>query len=282
MFTGTKENSSVNYLKTGLSSFQFLGCNPSASQIEEWTGRENVADPNYDIQDDYSRENQIRPLNLYFKNDDDVVVNFRIDIGNNPDIKKSGNYQVCTSTGSVVWAKASGSATPKPEFVDHKPLVIGEATLIEFISKFINFDTRSGENLYQQLVEQKLDAASLYSGDFSGMANLAKWGTEKNKRITMLLMVKEKPGVDNNGNPVTKRYQVVSSEPQTWFHGDVTDWAEGKLRERYEKSLQVGPGQTQAYPLVKDMFTIKYQSFVKEDCLNSVPDNPTVTTGGWN
>lgn len=279
MFTGTKEgNSTGSYLKTGLTSLTFLGVNPTAEQIQQWTGRDNVQPQVYDLAKDYNQKD-VRPINVWLKNDD-VTVNFRINIGSEEAIAKSGNYQVCTSTGAVVWAKAGGQL--KPEFADHKPLKIGEAELIEFISRLINFDQKSGENLYEQMTKLGVDAASLYNASYTGMNKLATWTQEKAKNICMVLVVREKDALDDNGNTTTKRYQGVSNDSKTWFHGQVTDWAETKLLERYEKSLEVGAGQTQAYPLIKDLFTIKYQDFKREDCYNAVPENPTTTTGGWN
>mgnify|MGYP001426107080 CR=1 FL=1 len=280
MFTGTKTgNSNGSYLKTGLSAFTFLGVNPSASQIEEWTGRTDVQEPNYDIQDDYSKEHQVRPVTIYLRNEEGVTVNFRINLSKDDAIAKSGNYKVCTSTGGVVWAKNDGGV--KPEFENHKPLRIGEADLINFVAKLINFDTKSGENLYQQMVMQKVDLDSLYQGLYEGMTNLATWAQEKEKQISMVLVVREKDVVGQDGSIVTKQYQGVSGASETWFSGKVTDWAEKKLLERYEKSLEVGRGQTQAYPLIKDLFTIKYQDFNKEDCFNNVPENPQ-PSGTWN
>lgn len=280
MFTGTKEGQSTgSYLKTGLSAFTFLGINPTAAQIEEWTGRENVADPNYDITDDFSREHQVRPINIWLKNDDGVVTNFRINVSTDDYIAKSGNYQICTSTGAVVWAKSKGVV--KPEFADHKPLKIGEADWITFVAKLINFDYKSGENLYQQMVDLKVDSTSLYNASYSGTAKMAE--EYANKQISMVLVVREKDTLDKDGNPATKHYQAVASASETWFSGAVTDWAENKLLERYEKSLEVGVGQTQAYPLIKELFTIKYQDFNKADCYNNVPNNPVVTkSGSWN
>lgn len=282
MFTGTKEGNTTggSYLKTGLSSFSFLGVNPSAEQISKWTGRENVQQPSYDLAKDFN-QNDVRPINIWLKNDD-VVVNFRINIGNVDAIAKSGNYQVCTSTGAVVWAKQGGSL--KPEFADHKPLKVGEAELIEFISKLINFDQKSGENLYLQMTSLGVDANSLYNANYTGMNKLAAWSQEKAKHIVMCLVVREKDALDENGSTITKRYQAVANDSKTWFHGQVTDWAEKKLLERYEKSLEVGAGQTQAYPIIKDLFTIAYQDFKREDCFNAVPDNPTASTSGmtWN
>ena len=284
MFTGTKTgNSTGSYLKTGLSSFQLLGVNPSKTQIEEWTGRDNVKEPNYDLTDDLN-QNRVRPLNIYLKNTDGVVINFRLNVGSVPAITKSGNYQVCTSTGSIVWAKASGQTDPKPEFSNHKPLNIGEADWITFVARLINFDFKSGEDFYGQLTTQGLDVESLYNASYKGVNNLASWAVEHDKRIVMVMTVREKDVPGEDGSIKTKQYQSVSSASELWFHGDVTEWAETTVQKRYEKSLEVGVGQVKAYPLITDLFTYKYQDFVREQCVNAVPANPapSTNTSGWN
>jgi len=132
MYSGTKTGNTTggSYLKTGLASFQLLGVNPTADQIKEWTGRDEVLEPNYDLKKYFDTDLMVRPLNFWLKNNHGDVVRYRLDIGKDPKVTKGGNYQVCTSNGSIVWAKASGSTETKPEFVDHKPLVIGEEELI--------------------------------------------------------------------------------------------------------------------------------------------------------
>lgn len=274
MYAGTKVAQSNNYLRTGLSSLHLLGVNPTAVQIQEWTGRDNVKEPNYDIAVDINGHN-IRPVVLYLKNKQGDVVNFRINVGEVDAIAKSGNYQVCTSTGSVVWAVQGGQV--KPEFADHKPLKIGEASLIQFVQKLINFDPNSGENFYQQMYTLGQDVTSLYNGSYQGMNNLAKFSNDNDKTIAMVLSVREVPGVNDSGESVTKTYQSVCQDPKSWFHGEASDWAVGKLKERYEKSLIAVDGQPKAYPLINDLFTYTYQEFKREDCINAVPDNSNNT-----
>lgn len=196
MFEGTKTGNTTgggSYLKTGLSSMKFLGVNPTAAQINEWQDRDNATEQNYDLGKDYDGVNDVRSLNIWVKNDD-VVTSFRINLGMEDDIAASGNYQVCTSDGSVVWAKnkVDDVLTLKPEFADHKPLKVGEADLIQFISKVINFERKSGKNLYAQMATNKTDLVTLFNGDYSGMNKLAAWCNENDKQVVMVLCVREK------------------------------------------------------------------------------------------
>jgi len=281
MYSGTSEsNQGGGYSpKTGITAFNLLGVNPTAEQIKAWTGRESVTEPNYDLTQDLN-QNTVRPIHVWLHSPAaDVTTRFIINIGNNPEIKKSGNYQVISSNGSVTYAKDSFGVM-KEQFKDHKPLVIGEVELIIFIQKLINFKTSSGEDFYKQMVTLKQDAASLYAGNYTGLNNLAKWATENNKSIVMVLTVQKKPVTQTDGSIVSKEYQSICANPKTWFHGaEVTDWYKDAIKKNYEASLVVGPGQTQAYPIIKHLFTYDLQNFKEEDCVNYVPANPN---GGWN
>lgn len=286
MFTTKTGNSAStgSYLRTGLASFQLLGVNPTAAQIQEWTGRENVQEPNYDIKDDYNKEHQVRPLTFYIKNTEGDVARYKLEISKHPKITKGGNFQVCTSNGSIVWAKAKGTTEVKPEFVDHKPLCIGEEELIQFVGRLINFDYKDHEaNLYKEMAQAGVTIDNLYDGNYKGINAVGKWGADNGKHIIMLMTVSEGQGMDKDGNSVTKNYQEVCNKTETWFSGDVNDYVIKKLENLYEKSLDVAPGATQAYPLVKHLFTYKYQEFDREACVNAVPSNPTTTpTASWN
>lgn len=281
MYTGTSESSNQGggySPKTGIASFNFLGVNPTADQIKAWTGRETVTEPNYDLTQNLNSQT-VRPLHFWVKSPEaDVITRFIVNVGSEPAIAKSGNYQVITSTGGVVWAKKDGAI--KEEFLNHKPLTVGEAEVIMFVQKLINFKTSSGEDFYKQMVTLQQDAGSLYAGNYKGLNSLATWSVEHNKMIIMPLTVRKKDVAQADGSVVAKTYQSICDNPKTWFHGtEVTDWVKNAIKTNYEGSLVVNPGATQAYPIIKDLFTYDLQNFKEEDCVNYVPANPT---GGWN
>ena len=283
MFTSREGNSGGgSYLKTGLASFQLLGVNPTAAQIEAWTGRTNVQEPDYSIKDDFSKEHQIRPLTFYMKNEHGDVAQYRLNISKDPRITKGGNFQICTSNGSIVWAKASGQPDVKPEFVDHRPLSIGEEELINFVGRLINFDYKNPDgNLYKEMEKAGVTAQKLYDGLYDGLNAVGKWGAENDKFIIMMMAVSEKDGTDKDGNAVTKNYQQLVGKSELWFSGEVSKYSLDKAKELYEKSLEVAVGAEKAYPLIKDFFTYEYQDFKKEDCVNAVPNNPVAPAAKW-
>lgn len=303
MYTGTSESSNQGggySPKTGIAAFNLLGVNPTADQIKAWTGRETVAEPSYDLTQDLN-QNTVRPVHVWVHSPAaDVTTRFIINVGNNPAVTKNGNHQIIASNGSVTYAKDKFGVV-KEEFANHKPLVIGEAELIAFIQKLINFKTSSGEDFYKQMVALKQDAASLYAGNYAGLNNLAKWATENNKMIVSVLTVRKKDAAQPDGSVVAKTYQSFCENSRVWFHcGETLDWTESgfdlvegvlkakntkvgwykqAIKTNYEESLVVKAGATQAYPIIKDLFTYDLQNFKEEDCVNYVPANPT---GGWN
>lgn len=281
MYTGTSESSNQGggySPKTGIASFNFLGVNPTADQIKAWTGRETVTEPNYDLTQNLNGQT-VRPLHFWVKSPEaDVITRFIVNVGSEPAIAKSGNYQVITSTGGVVWAKKDGAI--KEEFLNHKPLTVGEAEVITFVQKLINFKSSSGEDFYKQMVTLQQDASSLFAGNYKGLNSLATWSVEHNKMIIMPLTVRKKDVAQADGSIVAKTYQSICDNPKTWFHGtEVTDWVKTAIKNNYEESLVVKTGATQAYPIIKDLFTYDLQDFKEQDCVNYVPANPT---GGWN
>lgn len=280
MYTGiTDSTQGGGYTpKTGPAVFDFLGVNPSSDLIQEWIGRDNVQEPNYDLTQNLNGQT-VRPIHIWLRTrDSNVVTKFILNVGQDDAIAKSGNWQIITTTGSVVWAKKDGQL--KPEFADHKPLKVGEAELITFIQKLINFKVSSGDDFYKQMVNLKQDVTSLYNASYTGLNNLAKWSQENNKALISVLTVRKKDVAQTDGTVTSKFYQSVCDSPKVWLHGiAINDWVKDNIKQKYEESLVVKPGETKAYPIIKDLFTYELQPFKEEDCVNYVPQNPE--SDGW-
>ena len=208
-YAGARQGAGQYTIYTGLENFQLLGFNPTKAQLEEWQGRELSNDPNYDIVQDQNGNNQ-RPLHIWLKGDTVGVQRMILNIGDKPPATQSGNFQVITSTGAIVWAKASGSPDVKPEFANHKPLVQGEAALITFVQRLVSFDRKSGEDFYQQMQSFKQDAATVFNGDYSGLNQLAKDMT--GAYVTLPMVVKDKDEATPDGTIVTKQRSLSSGQ----------------------------------------------------------------------
>lgn len=271
-YAGTRQGAGQYQIYTGLENFQFLGVNPNKQQLEEWQGREISFDPSYDVVQDQNGNNQ-RPLHIWLKGDTVGVQRFILNIGDKQPTTQSGNYQVITSNGSIVWAKASGSTEVKPEFANHKPLVTGEAALITFVQRLVSFDRNSGEDFYTQMQQLKQDASTVFNGDYSGLNNLAKMmdGTY----ITLPMVVKDKDEATQDGGVVTKQRMSIGTTQynldKVMFSGKVSEWA----KSQFSKNVTADTN------LLKGMYTVDLVPFNRDTVLNNVPNNPSPTVD-WN
>ena len=271
-YAGTRVGAGEYKIYTGLESFQFLGVNPNKQQLEEWQGREITYDPIYDIVQDQNGNNQ-RPLHIWLKGDTVGVQRFILNIGDKQPVTQSGNYQIITSTGNILWAKASGSQDVKPEFTDHKPLVVGEAALITFVQKLVSFDRNSGKDFYQQMQQFKQDANTVFNGDYSGLNQLAK--DMEGAYVVLPMIVKDKDEATQDGGIVTKQRMSIGATQynldKVMFSGQVNDWNKAQFTKNVTADTN----------LLKGMYTVDLVTFNRETVLNNVPANPT-TSGGWN
>lgn len=269
-YAGTKVGAGQYQIYTGLENFVFLGVNPNKQQLEEWQGREITYDPSYDIVQDQNGNNQ-RPLHIFLKGDTVGVQRFILNIGDKQPVTQSGNYQIITSTGNILWAKAAGSQEVKPEFASHKPLVVGEAALITFVQRLVSFDRTSGEDFYTQMQQLKQDASTVFSGDYSGLNNLAKMmdGTY----VTLPMVVKDKDEATQDGGIVTKQRMSIGATQynldKIMFSGKVSDWSKGQ----FTKNVTVDNN------LLKGMYTVDLVPFNRDTVLNNVPNNPSPSVG---
>jgi len=282
-FNGTRENNQQSdYTRyTGLESFQFLGINPTADQLGKWQGRDITNALTYDIKQD-NKQNTVRPVVFYFQGETAGVMQLQLNIGNTPAITSTGNYQVITSTGSIVWAKPAptqDNPNPqvKPEFANHRPLVIGEAALITLLQRLVSFDRKSNEDFFSQIQDFKLDADNLYKGNYAPYAELAK--TYADSWVTMPMVVVEKDEPNNDGVVVTKLKNYLGTGQynidKTMFSGKVSEWAKGQLTKNLVKQ------RPEDNDLMQGLYTIEFMPFDKTKCLNNIPNNPSAQPQ-WN
>lgn len=267
MYAGENQGLQVDYTPfTGLDTFKVVAVNPTTEQLKVLYGKDDLNPVNYDLGQDLNGDS-VRPLVIYVKGiESGVLQQLRLNIGNKPAVSKSGNYQVITSTGQVVWAKASGAVDVKPEFTNHRGLVAGESDLITFVQKCVNFSTQSGEDFMAQMQGLKQDAASVYAGDYSGMQKLVDWMAANNKTVVLALTVKEVEvdGVKKDRQRVA--YKRNNLNKMMW-HGVVNDYCKTRL----QSTITADP------ELITNFVTVELMRFDKSKCLNNVPANPTGT-----
>ncbi len=262
MYQGTRTTTSRPSFFTGLAALQFKGINLSSKQMEERLGWKPEMEPSYaKVTSQFTGAVQ-QPATIFLHEPENgVTVRFTINVEGTPYKSSKGNYQVCTKAGSVVWAGngSSGELVLKPEFAQHRPLVKGEAELITFVQRLIDYSTKfeGDQEWLPQMESNKQDAATVFNGDFSGYEDLYQYATEKDLRIIMPLTVRENDG---------KFYQGVNENSRTWFSGKVvSSWHIGALEKAEKKEAANGNS------LFKNLSTYSFQIFKKEDCFNAIP-----------
>lgn len=268
MYSGTTKKR--GYLKTGLHSLVFKGVNLTKDEIKERFNVELDKEPDYNIKTDNFGNDVIRSV-VYLAGSNGEMYRMNLNIGDSANKAKSGNYEIITSTGSIVWAgkKIGDEVQIKSEFENHKPLNIGEGDWITFVQRLVSFDSRSGANFYDEMTEFGQTSENIFKDKLQNINNSDLIG----RTIIILLAVRQTED---------KSYQEVVTNRKTWFSGtEVTDWHINRLKETQEKET-VG-GNT----LCKNLFTYEPMNFNKDLCFNNVPSTPTNTntntnTNKWN
>lgn len=275
MYQATQKQTNVPSLYTGLESFKLLGVNPTKEQISQWQGRDANYEPNYDLVQD-NKGQMVRPFHVWFNGETVGPMRIILNIGNSKPSYETGNYQIVTTHGDIVWAKAKGEANPKPEFADHRPLVTGESDLLTIVMSFLKADGlkfEGDQDFSTQVASLKQDATAVYAGDYSGWNKLAAWTNENNLFVSMPVGVKERDVVLDNGSTVTRSNMTIPYRTlnlsKIMFSGPANEWAEGKLTERVTKDPD----------LIKIPFTVKFMKYDKSKTLNNIPSNPS--TSDW-
>lgn len=268
MYTGTTTTKKKNFLRTGLHALKFKGVNLTQEQIKERFGIELEKEPDYQMKTDNFGNDVVRSV-VYLAGENNEMYRLNIPISNTPAKAKSGNYEVITSTGAIVWAgkKVEDSVVIKDEFVNHRPLNIGEGDWITFVQRLVGFDSRSGANFFEEMSSFGQTSDDIFKDKLSPINN----SDLIDKTIIVLLAVR---------NVEDKNYQEVVANRRTWFTGsEVTTWHLNKIQELQEK--EVSNGNT----LCKNLFTYQPMDFDKSKCFNNVPTTPTptgVSANAWN
>ena len=106
-----------------------------------------------------------------------------------------------------------------------------------------------------------------------------KWSQDNDNKIVLLCAVRRSEKIDENGQVKHYDNQVVVTNPNHFYRtstNEVNNRSFKSITEDLEKGSRI----------TNSMFTIYFQEFKEEDCLNKVPtetvssDQPT-TFGNW-
>jgi hypothetical protein len=280
MYNGTPKSSNYSP-KTGLTEFKILAVNPTKEEISEMLGRNYPLDVNYDLRDDLNGE-KVRPIEFWVKSESTGIVDrVTFQIGNVTRKSQNNNVQVVNAKGIMRYAPSIEDANVKYQsmapFV--REVMIGEEALYRFMQCAIGYKPSLPDaNFLGDNEAAGITKDALFNGDVQGLNKFIEFVNGKQRKIGLVLAVKEKEKQDDQGNKYTQNRQVILNQPDFFFtlaSGKVGDYSKSKFEEVIQEK------RSNNVTLGTALFTINLQDYVKEDCVNNVPTNPVKTTSTW-
>ncbi len=262
-------------LYTGLNVFEVLGINPMKEQIEEWTGNP------YKLNVDYSivriNDKQVRPLEIWLKSTDGYVVeNLRFLIGTADDINQNGTVRYVNTVGEMCQGKVDPKENPNMAWFTSKPYRVakqGEYELYNFMQKVMRYNSRE-ENAAFMADAEKLGITvdNIYNNNIQGLIQFFDWIKENGNKVILLCAVRKSEKIADDSTKKVYENQTLVNNPEYFYQtskNEVTGRAIAKMSEALEKGRRIS----------NSLFTIHFQDFKEEDCLNKVPENVASPTG---
>lgn len=131
-------------LYTGIAPMKVVAFNPSAEEIKSLTGREEVADPQYDgLNDDGTKKLR---LDIWLRNEENnITTKVVFWLEDRLAVSSSGNKQFVNAVGMSTWA----ADVPSQDWFimrDYRHAYVGEADLYNFLSTWLGINKRSKES----------------------------------------------------------------------------------------------------------------------------------------
>lgn len=263
-------------LYTGLNVFTVLGVNPTKEQIEEWTGSEYKLKVDYTIQT--INDKRLRPIEVWVKSVDDYVKaeSLRFLVGTQPDVNQNGTTRYVNSLGEFCFSKVDPIENDKMGWFTkntYRVAIQGEYELYNFMQKLMRYNSReAASNFMGDAETMGITIQSLYDGNIDALRTFFDWCNSNDNMITLLCAVKRNIKVDENNKSRIYDSQIVVNNPEYFYRAtnkSVSEYAFKDIAEAIEKGRRV----------TNSLFTITFQDFVEENCLNKVPANPATEVG---
>lgn len=284
LFGGSNSATSTRKpLYTGLNVFKVLTINPSKEEIEQMIGRPYSLKIDYSIQD--IKGKRFRPIEIWVGSIDGYVKAepMRFLIGEEDDINKNGTYRYVNALGEFCQSKTDPKDNPKMSWFTAHPYriaKIGEYELYRFMQTLMRYSSRDDNAVFMKDAQSLgITPERLYDGDMNGLNQFFKWSQDNDNKIVLLCAVRRSEKIDENGQVKHYDNQVVVTNPNHFYRtstNEVNNRSFKSITEDLEKGSRI----------TNSMFTIYFQEFKEEDCLNKVPtetvssDQPT-TFGNW-
>lgn len=275
MFSGSNTETRSK-LYTGMTAFNFLALNPSKEEIEKLIGKEYKLNVNYDIFDLNGR--RFRPIEIWLQDVQGYMEPeaIRFLIGEHDDINQNGTIRFVNTKGVFTMAKSEESLrdNPKQEWFTKHPFRIakaGENELFTFLQKLMRYNSYDPDAAFLTEAENLgVTVENIFNNQLEGLRSVLDWCVEKNNKIVLIAAVRSTSKIVE-GEAKIYYNQTLVSNPNYFYTtstGDVSSKSVENLKEEINKGQRVS----------KYMFTVGFQPFVKEECINALPEQ-TVTQG---
>ena len=264
-----QQQKSNNQVYTGLTQVKILGINPTLSQLSDILGSEEIAskfDTNYQPSDFNGVETT--PIVLWLQDLEEKISPTPVQIGIGKDIvisknqseqfindyfqnSYSQNMDTLMNNSKMSWFSKTGLRNAR----------IGEVRYYDFLIKVLKMKVSEG-NALAALKEEKLDFDTILNGDFSGLRNLVGYLPSIEGFPITLATVKE---VEDDTGKTRLRQKFAFYEKCIFRPDEIGTFHTNKIMELHLDGEETG------YPFSKNYYTIDFQPYNKETCLNYKP-----------
>lgn len=272
MFQGSNSKSEYkSRLYTGMTVFKVLSVNPSKDEIETMLSREYKLNVNYDRFELNGR--MFRPIDIWVQDVnglmDPIPIRYLLSLDN--DVASTGSIRFVNSKGMFTYAKSEDElrGNPKMEwFSKHpfRPAKIGERELFVFMQKLMRYNNRDEEaNFMDDAKDNNITIEKLYDNDLIGLRIFLDWCNKNDNHIVLIAAVRSTAKLVD-GEPKTYYNQTLVNNPDFFFMTstkEVSNKSFDTLRKEIDKGTRI----------TKYMYTVEFQDFVKEECINAIPDS---------
>lgn len=279
MFNGSNTESKGSRNYTGMTVFNVIALNPSKEEIEKILGKEYKLNVNYDAFELNGK--MLRPVEVWVR---DVAgymepTSMRFLIGKDDDVASTGSIRFVNDKGVFTYGKSREALLENEKmgwFTKHsfRPAKVGENELFTFMQKLMRY------NNYDEKAQFMADAENLgvtieniYNNKLEGLHNFFDWCNANNNQIVLIAAVRSTSKIVE-GEPRVYYNQTLVTNPQ-FFYTTSTGEVNSKSIENLKSEINKGSRVS------KYLFTIGFQPFVKEECVNVTPDEVASTNSSF-
>lgn len=265
---------------TGLTSFTVLGVNPTKEEIESYLGREYKLNVNYDIAEVNNRS--VRPIEIWLKDTGGFMdaVPMRFYVSTEDDIAATGSIRFVNDRGLFTYGKSREMLEQNPNmnwFHQHsfRGAKVGENELYTFMQRLMRYDSFSAEaSFMEDAIKGGMTIDDIYNNRLTGLRKFFDWCNSNDNKIVAIAAVRSTSKMVND-EPRVYYNQTVVNNPSFYFQtssGQVSARAIAAVKNALAKGERIS----------KNLFTVEFQPFVKEECVNLVPDQVATTSSSYN